>query len=211
MSLLQRLYNMFSLGFIPSITLPTRLTNTSATLIDNVFTNNIISNRHISGILLSDMSDQLPYFYCIDKNILKCSKLTSDKYKHNFNESNIHKLFNELSSKNLENLLHKNIDIDPNITTFRKNVLSDALDKHIPLKKIKFRKYKDKNSSWITDGILKSIKFRDNMYKRMKQATPYSTNFNTLKSNLTTYNRIIKRSILEAKHIYYDSTFKKDF
>ena len=171
---------MFSLGFIPSITLPTRLTDTSVTLIDNVFTNNIISNRHISGILLSDMSDHLPYFYCIDINILEPSKFTSDKYKRNFNESNIHKLFNELNSKNLKNLLHKNIDIDPNINyNILENVLSDALHKHIPLKKIKFGKYKDKNSSWITDGILKSIKFRDNMYKRMKQATPYSTNFNT--------------------------------
>ena len=54
--------NIFTLGLCPSITLPTRLTDTSATLIDNVFSN---INFQSSGLLVSNLSDHFPYFYTI--------------------------------------------------------------------------------------------------------------------------------------------------
>ena len=44
--------NLISVGFFPKITLPTRFTEQSSTLIDNVFSNNI-EEREISGILLN--------------------------------------------------------------------------------------------------------------------------------------------------------------
>ena len=40
-----------SVGFIPNITLPTRISKTAATLIDNIFTNNF-EKSHISGVLM---------------------------------------------------------------------------------------------------------------------------------------------------------------
>jgi len=46
--------SLFSLGLIPLITMPTRITNTSETLIDNIFTNNL-STEHSSGILIADI------------------------------------------------------------------------------------------------------------------------------------------------------------
>ena len=51
------LYNIFTLGLCPSITLPTRLHDTSATLIDNMFSN---INFQSSGLLVSNLSDHLP-------------------------------------------------------------------------------------------------------------------------------------------------------
>ena len=44
----------------PVITLPTRLTDNSATLIDNVFTNINNNSQSLSGILISNMSDHFP-------------------------------------------------------------------------------------------------------------------------------------------------------
>ena len=52
---------LFSHIFIPVISNPTRLTSYSATLIDNIFTNNLSQNV-LNGIVLNNLSDHLPVF-----------------------------------------------------------------------------------------------------------------------------------------------------
>ena len=52
-----------SSGFYPKITLPTRITNRSSTLIDNILTN-VYDDNHISGILINKISDHQPIFTC---------------------------------------------------------------------------------------------------------------------------------------------------
>ena len=54
---------LFMNCFVPLINKPTRIRETSATLIDNIFTNNVDSNC-FQGILYTDISDHLPVF-CI--------------------------------------------------------------------------------------------------------------------------------------------------
>ena len=55
-------FNLFSsYNLLPYITLPTRITNRSQTLIDNIFSNST-SNQIISGNLTSTVSDHLPQF-----------------------------------------------------------------------------------------------------------------------------------------------------
>ena len=53
--------NILSAGYIPTITLPTRLSENS-TLIDNIFTNNV-SNQITAGILDTHISDHQPLLY----------------------------------------------------------------------------------------------------------------------------------------------------
>ena len=50
---------MNSLYLVPLITKPTRVTSSTATLIDNIFTN--VPNV-ISGVITSDLSDHFPVF-----------------------------------------------------------------------------------------------------------------------------------------------------
>ena len=52
---------LFSHAFIPLFPNPTRLTSFSATLIDNIFTNNLSPNC-LDGIVLNDLFHQLPVF-----------------------------------------------------------------------------------------------------------------------------------------------------
>jgi len=56
-----RHYCVFLFYFIPLINRPARITCQSATLIDNIFTNDMISNL-VPSILCSDVSDHLPVF-----------------------------------------------------------------------------------------------------------------------------------------------------
>ncbi len=49
---------IYSMNLYPTITRPTRITSHCATLIDNIFTNDI-SNKTLSVLLISDISDHL--------------------------------------------------------------------------------------------------------------------------------------------------------
>ena len=80
--------SLSSNNFIPYISNPTRITDTSATLIDHIFTK--LSPKHLSaaflaGNLISDISDHLPNFLiwentsCAPSNNIPLTRLFSDK------------------------------------------------------------------------------------------------------------------------------------
>ena len=47
--------------FVPLISRPTAITSNTATLIDNIFSNNL-ENHAFSGLFFTDLSDHLPVF-----------------------------------------------------------------------------------------------------------------------------------------------------
>ena len=65
----------YSLGCIPFITHPTRITTTSLTLLDHVYTNNVVG-EHKSFILVEDVSDHLPVMVCSNLSLPKSEKST---------------------------------------------------------------------------------------------------------------------------------------
>ena len=199
---------MISQNMVPSLTFPTRITDSSATLIDNIFTNYNETDCS-SGIIITNISDHFPCFYCM-KCDKKYPKSNTNIYSRNFNVTNINNFIYELASSNIMNKLNNEDTLDPNINyDILEKILTDALNKYIPLKKMKYNKYKTRKTGWITTGILKSIKFRDNLYRSMKQTNKNTLAFFNIKSNLVTYNRILKKLIREAKFNYYNLKFNK--
>ena len=87
------------------------------------------------------------------------------------------------------------------------SIIETNKDKCLPCKNIKFNSQKHKKNSWISHGILKSIKFRNELYKKMRKIDPNTIEYDILSTNLNTYNRIIKRSIGIAKRRYYQNIF----
>jgi hypothetical protein len=56
-----KLEGLFTSSFFPLINKPTRITTHTATLIDNIYTNNFEKiNCSTSGVIISDISDHLP-------------------------------------------------------------------------------------------------------------------------------------------------------
>ena len=102
----------------------------------------------------------------------------------------------------------KNADPNSNYTTLCNEILRSK-NKHMPSKWVKFNKYKHKKSSWVTQGLLKSIKYRDKLYKRLQLTDPNSANYDTININLKTYNGILKTSIRAAKQTYFELCFKR--
>ena len=160
------------------MTLPTRVTDRSATLIDNIFSNVSDNRQHFSGILITNLSDHFPRFYQIKTN-RRYNKSNKFIFCRNFNQENIYKLYHNLESRDIYILMDTDENADPNYNNnILENILITALNKYIPLQKVKFNKYKQKKCNWITTGILKSIKFRDNLYRRLKHTEINTEEYN---------------------------------
>ena len=70
---------MYSKAFFPLINKPTRVTEKTATLIDNIFTNNFsMSHNLFKGIVTTDISDHFIVFHIWDKN---SNKHNEDEYQ----------------------------------------------------------------------------------------------------------------------------------
>ena len=69
---IRQFYNgIFEHGAIPLITRPTRVTKTSATLIDNILTNCLFEISSIKGIIKTSISDHFPIFAAISTSKIK--------------------------------------------------------------------------------------------------------------------------------------------
>ena len=79
----------------------------------------------------------------------------------------------------------------------------------MPIRRVNFHKHKHNKSNWITSSIIKSIKYRDNLYKLVKGTPNDTMEYLNRRQNLRVYNRILKRLIREAKRNFYYNKFDK--
>ena len=95
-----------------------------------MFANNDEKCSHFSGIILSDISDHLPYFYCI--NIQNHNKMPKEYiYHRKLNDENINKLLIDLEQLNVMNYLDTDHDGDPNKNyNILENFLTTSINKH---------------------------------------------------------------------------------
>ena len=77
-------------GFLPLITLPTRIQNSSASLLDHIATN-ISDTRYDSNVIITDISDHFPVLYIRhfedkkrDKPLIVKTRKINDKSKQKF-------------------------------------------------------------------------------------------------------------------------------
>ena len=203
---------MLGHSFYPKITLPTRLNRSSgATLIDNIYCK--LSNQTMkmaSGIILDELSDHYPYFVhldlltnkqwkppCRDKQRINCVEAMETMRNSMMVENIIHRLNNDLLADPNENydILH--------------NHMIALKEKYMPDRFVKSHKYRHKRTKWITFGIIRSIKFRDDLYIKYKRCRINTPEYFNLKNNLRVFNGILKRTIREAKITYFNQLFHK--
>ena len=115
------LNQMYSSQFYPVINRPTRITTNSATIIDNIFINNIFVDCS-RGILISDLSDHLPVFQILSNLKIPKPKMISYK-KREVTKENIDKLRNAIQNINWEYLGNFN-DVDDAYSNFQETFLT---------------------------------------------------------------------------------------
>lgn len=163
---------MMTNGFILKITLPTRFSRNNATLIDNVFckiSHNLSST--FSAISLSNISDHQPYILSFDY-LNMYNKPTKLVKIQSYKDTDILNFKADLQSYDLNELINQdpNANPDDNYNALDK-LLQHLKEKHFPVKKDNFNKYRHKKNMWITRGIMNSIKFRDKLYKKTEVNT----------------------------------------
>lgn len=190
------LVNLFYSYFMfPVITKPTRVTQTSASLIDHIWTNNI--HCHVtSGILHSTISDHFPVFASFTTNrtltsnthkTISTTKIT-DEYINNF------KL--ELSSYQWKQDIKFNVEVDYDnyISKF-----SQLYMKHFPTIDIQI-KDKFTTKPYITPAIRNSIKQRHKLQKLFaKWPLTYGEEFKRYRNTLTNVIRTAKQNYYKTK------------
>ena len=78
----------------------------------------------------------------------------------------------------------------------------------MPLKRLKFKKYKHKKQPWITNSFLKSIKYKDKLYRSLKLTPCNTPEFIDKKANLHVFKYILTRCIRSAKNSYFHTQLK---
>ena len=153
---------------MPQITLPTRITEKTATLIDNILINNNVLNC-ISGNITTSISDHLPQFIVLDSLLGTSTDESSFQFLYrsfkNFNEENFSNDINQINWT----FATENNDINLGFETLLR-LIDKMLDKHAPVKKCIRKEQKLALKPWVTNGIKKSISVRDKLYKEMIKA-----------------------------------------
>lgn len=196
------LNHMLSHSFFPTIRNPTRIADTSATLIDNIFIN-CIKNEFNSAILFNDVSDHLPVAIRIEANITK-QKLSHFHKKRVFDCKSIKDFNTHLMSHSWDEVYQVLNDTNnPTIafTTFS-NEYKHIFNTFFPEKVAKRSNKMTPRHEWMTKGLIKSCNRKSKLYKTYRQN---STTEN--KHRYITYRNRLKSLLKKAERNFYCEKF----
>ena len=194
-----------SYNLLPYITLPTRVTDRSQTLIDNIFSNST-NTKTISGNLTTTVSDHLPQFFiCPDFN-KRFIPRKHNIYRRNINNYDKASLLADFQNTDWNNI----INIDSLDTNYSFNSFFDKfnklLDKHIPLKRVSNKRFKRSFKPWITLGILKSLKKRSDLHSRYLRAKDHERK-QLLFDRFKVYRNMLVTLIRKSKQNHFSKYF----
>lgn len=184
--------------FHPHILKPTRITNHSATLIDNIFSN---SAEHLtaSGNILYDISDHLPNFLIMNKFCTLPSNLKF--FKRDYTNFDQRQFVSDISAIDWTTILSRCSDVDDMFDSFYSN-LNKIVDKHVPLKQLSKKEIKISCKPWITKGLRTSIRKKNKLYvKFMKTKLRY------YETKYKIYRNKLSKLVKVSKKKYYNDFF----
>ena len=175
--------NVFSRGFVPLISKPTRVTTSSASLIDHMYTNSIPTTT-ITGIIINDVADHFGIFHIEKKKPTHKRKIIGKK--RIFSEANL-EIFKESLNQ---------IDFTP---IFLMDCPNEAYNKFIELYNISFNnsfplkhfipnKNYNKIEPWMSAGLLTSLRNKSKLLKK-KLKHPTDQNIQKYKTYINCYNK----------------------
>ena len=145
----------------------TRVTETSRTLIDHIYTSRA-DNISKSGVLKTGVSDHYMVYAVLGKENKKT------QYRHRYSVNRRYKNFNvemfktDLRNKDWSNI-ERHLNVDDAVTEFESEIL-EAANRHAPLRR---KRVRHKNPSpWLTDDIFNAMRKRDQL---QKQASEFSS------------------------------------
>ena len=188
-------------GILPVIDKPTRVTHSSATLIDNFYTN--YEGMYQSGILYSYISDHFPILLLFGK-----------KHFQNNKKEKISFTYRKVTEPSLQSIKEElNIDWYNEMNTLDENdafqLLTDrinsAVDRYCPLKTFTISSKSIIKEPWMTTGLINSSKKLDKLYKGCCNLERSHDKF----VKYITFRNIFNKTKREAKIKFYHDQIVK--
>ena len=199
---------MSSNGFLPLITRPSRVTATSATLIDNIFTNDIGDINHsIQGLFITDISDHFPVFHIAkqmeieEKDAYIYKRLYGSQNKDNFCHAMSNISWDEIS---------RATDTQQAFDTFHKHLV-EMYNKHFP--KIRVKKKYNNRKPWLSEGLRNSIKQKNKLYLKFKKVSSAlnDESYNCYKRKLQQLMKVAEKQHYHDLLVEYSNDIKKSW
>ena len=186
---------------MPYILQPTRVTDSSATLIDNIFANTFNFNA-LSGNLVTKISDHFPQFLIIED--LKVNYASLNYYKHDYSHFSEEAFVDEVSHLDFSLIYNSNLNLNGKFDLFYDQIDS-ICKKHVPYKRLSKKEVKQISSKpWITKNIFAKMKFRDKLYSKLLKSKQPNPNLHYLYKKFR--NRVVK-DLKDSKSSYFNQYF----
>ena len=186
-------------GLLPLITLPTRITQSTATLLDHISTN-IADDSFDTGIILSDISDHFPVFYIRYLKEQPKSKNTQTIKIRKMDENSKIKFKNLLDNTNWENIVNNYEPASAFDNFFDK--INNCFESAFPERNFKPSNKNKPLNPWMTSALLTSRKYKEKLFAK-KVRKPCTEN----KEKFKQYNKLYTSLIREARKKYYFDKF----
>ena len=190
---------MLAHNLYPIIDKPTRISRTSSTLIDNIFSNSLHDKS--SGLIIADISDHLPIFCVVNQmHVFPNTQSNVPIKTRNISFENIRKFKNELKDIDWTQIYEID-DVNDCYNKFM-YIFHALYDKCFPEKvvkpdpKCKFKK------PWLTRGLFRSIRKKQRLYKSYLK-TPSENH----KKKYKQYKNKLTKLLHAAKKDYYTTIF----
>jgi len=172
---------ILSRGFLPVIHKPTRVTHTSATLIDHIYSN-LTCKDTLSGIILTD---HFGTFYIVNDSNRNTDKLTFITMRK-FTETNMTKFKQLLCDRDFSEII--NYDCPTSAYDKFMSIYKTIFNGTFYLLKTLFNKKYMKRGPWVSTGLLASVRNKAKLFKK-KLSKPTNENIKCYKMYLNLFNR----------------------
>ena len=180
-------------GLIPTVTRPTRITNTSATLIDNIIVSQNLCGAYTSNILINDTSDHLPTV-CVLSSLISVKKEPVVIKSRDTRLCNLVALKKQISDYDWSPLMS-----DPSPSKNMECVheqLSTIIDRCTPYREHRVNHRQIRKEPWLTASIKISIDRNKKLYSKMLKGE-------CTKHKYKDYNNVLCKTIRYAKVQFY--------
>ena len=185
-------------NLVPTITRPTRITKSSATLIDNILVSQSLCGNYDSGILIDDISDHMPSI-CVIKSIKGVGNDSIQITSRDTRPRNLTALKNHLSNYDWMELLST-----PDINSAMRNLhttLQKEVDHCIPEITRTLKRNQVRQQAWITPTLKRSIDKSKRLYHKSLKHTDDIAQC----EHYLAYKNTLKKALQSAKRMFYQN------
>ena len=193
------LNNLLSHSFLPTIHNPTRITDSTATLIDNIFIN---ETQFVcdSAIICNDISDHFPIAVHIENSLFKKKFVPAIKKTRSFDSNSIVGFKTALANTDwseINTLAAQQSDPSGAYDCFHAKYLA-LFNTFFPAKPVKLSYKHTPRQPWMTDGLLNSCIKKSKLYKKYRQKNSLQS-----KNRYIAYRNKLKSILRRAEQSYY--------